>query len=111
MAALNLLPFTRRLLGQFRRRLQAQRVHPTPHRPQNLGAAAFQVHAGIKSVDDTYLRKFIALLKEVPDVGQVFIDCLEHMKTTGLFLTPWAKFDYAGLNWGVAMASARSSGF
>lgn len=79
--------------------------------PENLGAAAFQVHAGIKSVDDTYLRKFIALLKEVPDIGQVFIDCLEHMKTTGLFLTPWAKFDYAGLNWGVAMASARSSGF
>ncbi len=68
--------------------------------PERLGAAAFQIHAGVKSVDDTYLKNFIALLQQVPDVGQVFIDCLENIKTTGLFLTSWTKFDYAALKWG-----------
>jgi hypothetical protein len=67
--------------------------------PEHLGAAAFQIHAGVKSVDDTYLKNFIALLQQVPDVGQVFIDCLENIKTTGLFLTSWTKFDYAALKW------------
>lgn len=30
--------------------------------PERLGAAAFQIHAGVKSVDDTYLKFYIALL-------------------------------------------------
>jgi hypothetical protein len=68
--------------------------------PEHLGAAAFQIRAGVKSVDDTYLKDFIALLKQVPDVGQVFIDCLENIKTSGLFLMSWTKFDYAALKWG-----------
>ena len=68
--------------------------------PENLGAAAFQIRAGVKSVDDAYLKNFVTLLQEVPDMGQVFIDCLEHIKTTGLFLMSWARFDYAGLSWG-----------
>ena len=55
--------------------------------PENLGAAAFQIRAGVKSVDDTYLKTFVTLLQEVPDMGQVFIDFLKHIKTTGLFLT------------------------
>ncbi|KAK3171121.1 hypothetical protein OEA41_003205 [Lepraria neglecta] len=68
--------------------------------PENLGAAGFQIRSGVKSVDDAYLKNFVTLLQEVPDMGQVFIDCLEHIKTTGLFLTSWARFDYAGLSWG-----------
>ncbi|MCJ1473365.1 hypothetical protein MMC13_002016 [Lambiella insularis] len=67
---------------------------------ESLGAAAFQIRAGVRSVDDAYLRTFIGLLQQVPDVGQVSIDCLEHIKSTGLFLTSWAKFDYSALQWG-----------
>jgi hypothetical protein len=40
------------------------------------------------------------VLNEVPDYGQVFLDMLEHIKTTGLFLTSWAKFLYADLDFG-----------
>ena len=40
------------------------------------------------------------MLREVPDYGQVFLDMLEHIKTTGLFLTSWAKFPYADLGFG-----------
>ena len=76
-----------------------------------LGAAAFQIRGGVKSVDDTYLKNFIALLQELPDMGQLFIDCLENIKTTGLFLTSWARFDYAGLKWAANLESARSLGF
>lgn len=61
--------------------------------PENLRAAAFQIRAGVKSVDDVYLKNLVTLLQEVPDTGKLFIDCLEHIKTTGLILTSWAKFD------------------
>ena len=68
--------------------------------PENLRAAAFQIRAGVKSVDDIYLKNLVTLLQEEPDTGQLFINCLEHIKTTGLILTSWARFDYAGLSWG-----------
>lgn len=79
--------------------------------PSNLGAAAFQIRAGVKSVNDTYLQNFIALLQHVPDVGQVFIDCLATIKTTGLFLTSWTKFDYAALEWGHAFGACEGFRF
>lgn len=65
--------------------------------PENLRAMASQICTGVKSVDDRYLKNFIALLQQVLDVGQVFIDYFEHIKTTGLFLTSWTKFDYAAV--------------
>ena len=68
--------------------------------PESLGAAAFAIRTGVKSVDDSYLRNLITVLKEVPDYGQVFLDMLEFIKTTGLFLTSWAKFQYADLDFG-----------
>ena len=40
------------------------------------------------------------MLNQVPDYGQVFLDMLENVKTTGLFLTSWAKFSYADLDFG-----------
>lgn len=68
--------------------------------PQNLGTAAFAIRTGVKSVDDSYIKDLISVLREVPDYGQVFLDMLEHIKTTGLFLTSWAKFPYADLDFG-----------
>jgi hypothetical protein len=68
--------------------------------PEGLGAAAFAIRTGFKSVDNTYLRTLIAELKVVPDYGQVFLDMPEFIKTTGLFLTSWAKFPYANLDFG-----------
>jgi len=69
--------------------------------PENgLGAAAFAIRTGVKSVDDTYVKTLIAVLEEVPDYGQVFLDMLEFIKTTGLFVTSWARFAYADLDFG-----------
>jgi hypothetical protein len=68
--------------------------------PQGLGTAAFAIRTGVKSVDNSYLRNLITVLNEVSDYGQVFLDMLEHIKTTGLFLTSWAKFPYADLDFG-----------
>jgi hypothetical protein len=68
--------------------------------PEGLGIAASTIRTGVKSVDNSYLRNLIAVLKEVPDYGQVFLDMLGSIKTTGLFLTSWAKFPYANLDFG-----------
>jgi len=68
--------------------------------PESLGLAAFAIRAGVKSVDDAYIRTLIGVLKDVPDYGMVFLDMLEFIKTTGLFLTSWARFPYQGLHWG-----------
>jgi hypothetical protein len=68
--------------------------------PESLGTAAFAIRTGVKSVDNSYLRNLITLLNDVPDYGQVFLDMLEFIKTTGLFLTSWAKFPYAKLDFG-----------
>lgn len=66
--------------------------------PRSLRIAAFTIRTGVKSVDDSYIRNLITVLKEVPDYGQVLLSMLEHNNTTGLFLTSWAKFPYADLD-------------
>jgi len=68
--------------------------------PHNLGAAAFAIRTGVKSVNDSYIKNLITVLNQVPDYGQIFLDMLENIKTTGLFLTSWAKFSYADLDFG-----------
>ena len=75
-----------------------------------LGLAAFAIRAGVKSVDDTYIRTLISVLQSVPDYGQVFLDMLEFIKTTGLFVTSWARFGYQGLEWGERFGGGGGSG-
>jgi hypothetical protein len=37
--------------------------------PDGLGAAAFAIRRGVKSVDNAYIRNLIAVLNDVPDYG------------------------------------------
>jgi hypothetical protein len=66
--------------------------------PESLGTAAFAIQTGLKSVNNSCLRNLITSLNDVPDYGQVFLDMLEFIKTTGLFLTSWAKVPCAKLD-------------
>jgi hypothetical protein len=68
--------------------------------PEYLGTAAYAIRAGVKAVDASYIRTLISILNDVPDYGQVFLDMLESIKTTGLFLTSWARFPYTNLDFG-----------
>jgi len=68
--------------------------------PHSLGAAAFAIRTAVESVDGSYIKNLITVLDQVPNYGQVFLDMLGNLKTTGLFLTSLVKLSYADLDSG-----------